>query len=664
MGKEDLSTMTVAELKVRLKELGLTVSGRKADLIDRLVSESVEEEEGDLLILDDEDEEDIPHEEPVLEAEIFEAEIIEAEIPAEVRMTPAPRVAQPWFRDGTNIATVLVVILLAGAGGWWYISQQEVVYQVSPARYGDDFRFTVSEGLLLAEGDEMVEHLRERSGGWLDEVCGQLRIDFTGTGSASITEGSLADLKDPSDTHLEGAVMTNGAYGRTWNAVESKIEYDLDADLSGYTWSAINPDACSQSTEWSRNNHEIEIGVEQWTELTESGLLRTDTTVDYRSGDGEHSAVSMTTFGVISGSETVADLMEAALMPVHPIDLYEMFGLTVLEEGMTGEHNGWDWRVGTTTSIGDADAIMVYMAHDTIAKCLGRASITLWVIPDQPLPGRQKVDLMLDGQGAGGCALDLRLAIEYAFPDGSFTSKYTMEQTSFSQGGDLLDWSESYATRPLTGQGVPGASDRVPWNAGTHMWDNSTTRAFTLEKAVACVIADGANFTDGTDALNADGYVFAAQDNRSANMPTWNLSWVSSGDSGWVRVTWPGGEGCLNTGDGPLSGDERPEHGRNRIPSTLLLSAVEARMTSSTLYPELNARISNVEVLRDDTNLGYVLVIPEDNPLTDLLGDYLDGKVTVIVERTWTEGGEEHTLRAAMDGETGRMAGWILTTTS
>ena len=101
----------------------------------------------------------------------------------------------------------------------------------------------MTNGLLLADGEEMVGYMRDAAGGGLDQVCGELRIEFDGTGFASITDVALGDLKDPSDTYLEGAVMANGAYGRTWNAVESNLVYDLSADLSGYTWSAIDPDS-------------------------------------------------------------------------------------------------------------------------------------------------------------------------------------------------------------------------------------------------------------------------------------------------------------------------------------------------------------------------------------------------------------------------------------
>ena len=37
MDEDELSALTVAELKVRLKELGLTTGGKKADLIARLI---------------------------------------------------------------------------------------------------------------------------------------------------------------------------------------------------------------------------------------------------------------------------------------------------------------------------------------------------------------------------------------------------------------------------------------------------------------------------------------------------------------------------------------------------------------------------------------------------------------------------------------------------
>ncbi|GIS43556.1 MAG: hypothetical protein Ct9H90mP16_06260 [Candidatus Poseidoniales archaeon] len=58
MSEDELSAMTVAELKVQLKELGLSTSGKKSELIARII-ESTE----DVMILDDdEDDGDEPFE--------------------------------------------------------------------------------------------------------------------------------------------------------------------------------------------------------------------------------------------------------------------------------------------------------------------------------------------------------------------------------------------------------------------------------------------------------------------------------------------------------------------------------------------------------------------------------------------------------------------------
>ena len=133
-----------------------------------------------------------------------------------------------WYKDGTTIATILVVILLAGVGGWWYLSNEASVFQTAPSRYGDNLRFDVNDGVIQINGDEMVALLRDAvSPSALDDVCEKLQIEFSGSGLASIRDGTLSDLVDPSDTNLEGAVKALDAFGRTWNTVESSLEYDL-----------------------------------------------------------------------------------------------------------------------------------------------------------------------------------------------------------------------------------------------------------------------------------------------------------------------------------------------------------------------------------------------------------------------------------------------------
>ena len=79
MDEDELSAMTVAELKKRLKELSLTTSGKKADLITRLLES---EDDEDVLILDDDDDEEI-----TLSPEFEDDEILEAE--------PVPMIQEP-----------------------------------------------------------------------------------------------------------------------------------------------------------------------------------------------------------------------------------------------------------------------------------------------------------------------------------------------------------------------------------------------------------------------------------------------------------------------------------------------------------------------------------------------------------------------------------------
>ena len=78
MSEDELSAMTVAELKVRLKELGLSTTGKKSELVARIL-DSTE----DVLILDDDEDESIEslqdEDDEILEAEVFEAEMLDDE---------------------------------------------------------------------------------------------------------------------------------------------------------------------------------------------------------------------------------------------------------------------------------------------------------------------------------------------------------------------------------------------------------------------------------------------------------------------------------------------------------------------------------------------------------------------------------------------------------
>ena len=127
---DDMSSLTVAELKALCKENGLSMSGRKADLITRLdehineESISLEEVETVPLPSSKKEAETVPlpesQDDEVLVAEFIDAEIIEEEI------EPTPASAKGSSNSVTlmdqiknpKIAAVLITILLA-SGGWY-----------------------------------------------------------------------------------------------------------------------------------------------------------------------------------------------------------------------------------------------------------------------------------------------------------------------------------------------------------------------------------------------------------------------------------------------------------------------------------------------------------------------------------------------------------------
>ena len=136
--RDELSSHTVAELKVMCKENGLIVSGRKADLIARLdehfneesisLEEPISVEKEESLSLEDEDlaiEEaemvPLPVENEVFEAEILEAEVIEEEVefvPVFSKSGSSSATLMDQIKN-PKVAAILLTILLA-TGGWYW----------------------------------------------------------------------------------------------------------------------------------------------------------------------------------------------------------------------------------------------------------------------------------------------------------------------------------------------------------------------------------------------------------------------------------------------------------------------------------------------------------------------------------------------------------------
>ena len=91
-------------------------------------------------------------------------------------------------------------------------------------------------------------------------------------------------------------------------------------------------------------------------------------------------------------------------------------------------------------------------------------------------------------------------------------------------------------------------------------------------------------------ALNDDGYIWRARDNRSQSDETiWNLSWVSSDpNSGWVELELTGdaSERIVHTLP-TVEMMRQIAHSRSDIPAVLSIEMMEEDLTDQTRYPAL-----------------------------------------------------------------------------
>ena len=693
-----LVALKVVDLKAMCKEAGLKISGRKQELIDRLLESFASDD--DILLLEEEEtsqqptEKEAEIEEDVFEAEvyvaeldvesdddlviddedeIFEAEVFEAELFEEDEFEPTPlRSSRPNRLTGgsllgtltskSTMATLLVILVIAGGGYWWWTNNLDP-FVAEPIEYGDGMNFAISSGAFDVEGEDMVRELDNRLNGALSEVCEKFNVDFTGAGNIAVAKGGKSELLNPSDTNLVGVVQAKDAYGLTFLAVEQELNHQLSATVSSRTWLGDQTDNLCSVPVGPISGYSFSQTSKSWTELTSKALLSTHSSVTL-DNQGEQTIVEALSFGV--PDDTLSDLMPELLLPLKPVELTPIFGNSLLEEGQTGTSGNWRWEVGSVISVGGEMGLQVNMAHTEVEGCVGRANMVLYIVPSSPWAVKQQVDIRLEKSryDSPDCGVLTEYLLDRALPEGSISLQYTLVRTSDSTGEGMIDWQSSYGNRPGGNSGALSGDEN--WgSSGMHMPDRSDDRSWPLEQAIACIINQtlvGAE--EASAALATGGYVYRAVDDRSHGPTEWNVSWVDDNDAGWVRVE-ERTENCAVLDKASIGGDDKPAHRRESIPTTASLQQVEARIIDPNRYPILASDIASGGSLSDDTSIGYLLTVPpEASDLLDLIDGLQEGSVVVFGQREWTESEMDHTLSYAIDGETGRMAGWVKTSTN
>ena len=737
MGEGPTTNLTVAKLKALCVLNDLSASGKKAELLDRLLEAGVDKEtlgievfdektstfqatadedeieaetdaqdadgdeetnaenEGDgedepvMLSLEDDDtmasvplppKDDEPEEEDVLEAEILEADLVDDEVddepeeldevplpvssstttPRTKRSDQRPMTLLEMVRRPQAIAVMLTLILL-GAGGWYYVNNQLEPFTADSLRYGDRMGYMITEGSFLAS-EEYVELVTNQ----LEDppnYC-KIRLTFQGESTASVTEGTGAELSTQSTDDRLGAVKIQGGQGLSWLAVESVNEMSFSQfDLSGHYPIASK---CSDFTT-DTTTGQAELTLKSWKELREQVVLATELDFSATLSATAYEGTAFT-YGVGGLLGDLEELSPGLGMVIAPVELAEFFGNAYITKDATGLSSGWEWRVTGSEKIGSTNMWKVTASHRDVRDfCLGYASMTMWLDAESPWAARQTVDVAISSSEASqsSCSAWQQRGVDAVLPEGEIELHHTFERTTLTRGIKAVELGKTYDNRPQANDLNPDDDDLVNWGVdGTHMPDNSTVRQHPLDEAMACIDEFSTAASGAVTALQNDGYVWRAVDHQNGTSTEWNLSWVDSDTTaGWLHFSVAGGGSEALTCEFIAKGtfDESITHNRDSIPKVLPLQDIETRLMDAQRFPDLTGptALYGSNGPHETTSIGYLVVVPGSGFGIDF-SDLLDtsGATTVDVQRQWEDGNKDRSFSLLVDASDGRLIGW------
>ena len=704
---DETSSLTVAKLKALCVINDLATSGKKAELVERLLEaglsrnevglseaestpEPVEEAEEEEVVLSLEDEttisieEDEPEaiEEPAEDEDVLEAVLVadvvdeepeEVFTPVESKRQDAATLAD--MIKNPKVIAVVIVSLFLGAAGWWYINSSLEPFTAEPLRYGDTMEYSITGGLgdrpaiMASEGFlDLVFNFLEPD----DDYC-RIFMDYQGRGTLAVSQGTSQDLVGMSSQSLLGAVRSQGPYGSNdWLAVEISNTYDFDDfDIGRNTYSIINQGSCPEAEDGAYVPGEAVLTTKRHIELKEQVTLSTafdfSATIDNKPYEGSAKTFDV---GGLLGSLDV--LLPGVSLMLQPIELQDLFATDVIEEGATGERLGWRWRVVGQDTLGDDLTWKIAATHVDIERlCLGSATMEIWAEENNPWATQQTVDVIISNDGSlqSSCSPFSEAFGDYVLPEGELELHHSFKATKLTRGSKVLDLGKDYNTRPRANLLALSDDLQEDWGGDEklHPPDASSKREHTLEQAIQCF--DHPDFAEGarkaSDALSEGGYIWRGLDKRIGTTTQWNVSWVDPSDeSGWVlfEVTGePTAENCTVI-DRELF-DELASYNRESIPPVVNMSTLEERLTDTVRYPQLSGSegaFDSTGAYHEGTRIGFLVAVPGDGA-NDLLGQLTStnvGATTLDLSRTWEEGIWEHTFAVAVDATDGRVVGW------
>ena len=391
MADDLTSTLTVAKLKALCVLNDLATSGKKSELLQRLLDSGLDREELGLsslsvVINDDEaiddevvfsledDDTITPEVEPevsepikqkpaeeILEAEILDADLVEISEKIEKPKTTikpveskTPNLQKPTtlveMVKKPKVAAAVLVLIILGAGGWYYFSAQLEPFTADQLRYGDEMTYTISDGDFMAtEGflDLVLDQIETE-----DDIC-KLRMMFDGSGDVSITDGGTDQLVSQTSNDRVGAVSVRGGQGMSWLSVESVSSYDFDSfTIQRHLQSSIpGSNGCSDFP--ASVSGTADITSTKWTELRERASLGTK--VDWKLNIEDSYEGTLMSYGVGGFFGDLEVISPGFSLLVQPVELQELLANDYIDDGATGSRLGWDWRVLGTEELGSTE---------------------------------------------------------------------------------------------------------------------------------------------------------------------------------------------------------------------------------------------------------------------------------------------------------------------
>lgn len=636
---------------------------------------------------EEESDEDVGDDEEFIDGEILDAEILFGDddddeddddevVSSKKNALPAPIPRKSKNADSPatlidiikrpQVAAVLLTAMMLAAGGWWYVSNQLEPFTGDPLKYGDEMNYSITEGEFIAtEGflDPVLEKIESE-----DDIC-KIRLEYSGMGQTAITDGKANQLNSQSSLDRLGAISMRGGQGAEWLTVEASNTFDFNKfTVQRHLRSPIpGSTACSDSfVSASGSSH---LTSTSWNELREQSTianqLQWNLTLD---SAYQGNAMSYGVGSLLGGLETIAPGL--ALLS-QPVEVKQLFGTDLIDNGATGSNLGWDWRVIGIEKVGGESMWKIAATHhDLEAYCLGSASMTLWIGEDSPWAAKQSVDVVISGgdTNRAGCSTTSKLLGDYVLPDGELEIHHTFVRISMTRGVKLLDLGKNYDNRPQANEFKPNSDELSAWGqSATHLPDESNKRGYNLEQSIPCLDYFSGQVTGATAALNDDGYIWRAIDERDNGKTIWNISWVASdNNAGWVKFSIEGPaseENCKYLNKGAY--DESISHNRDSIPDVLNITMMENRLMDNSRFPHLTGDdkfFTNAGDYHPETRVGYLLMVP-DSGLNSIINNFVDsssGATTVDMSRQWDSQLWANHLSLVADASDGRLIGWNL----